>query len=240
MSPKLRGPYSGSGNRWFESTLPSSALRTLRAASLANLLCAGRLLSPPPTFDERSTGDISTADYARVHPKTAAGWRRWLRDNHDRAPGVWLVSYKAATGRERLSYDESIPEALCYGWIDSLNKPIDDERTILLFTPRRAGSGWSRSNKERIARLLKEGRMQPAGLAKIAAAKRDGSWTLLDGVEALAVPEDLRKALGPAGLRTFDMLTTGRKKEHLRSLVTAKRPETRAKRVAAIVKAIGA
>lgn len=125
---------------------------------------------------------------------------------------------------------------MCYGWIDSLNKPLDDERTALLFTPRKPGSGWSRTNKVRIARLMKQGLMQPAGLAKIAAAKRDGSWTLLDSVEAMQVPDDLRRALGPAGMRKFDALTPGRKKEHLRMLVTAKRPETRAKRIADIAR----
>ena len=146
--------------------------------------------------------------------------------------------YKAATGKARIRYEDSIPDALCYGWIDSVNKPLDDERTGLLFTPRRPGSGWSRTNKVRIALLLKEGRMQPAGLAKIAAAKRDGSWTLLDSVEAMQVPNDLRRALGVAGLRRFEALTPGRKKEHLRMLVTAKRPETRAKRVADIARAV--
>jgi uncharacterized protein YdeI (YjbR/CyaY-like superfamily) len=144
--------------------------------------------------------------------------------------------YKATTGKARLAYEDSIPDALCYGWIDSVNKPLDDERTGLLFTPRRPGSGWSRTNKVRIARLLKEGRMQPAGLAKIAAAKRDGSWMLLDSIEAMQVPNDLRRALGAAGMRKFEALTPGRKKERLRMLVTAKRPETRAKRVAEIVR----
>lgn len=146
--------------------------------------------------------------------------------------------YKAATGKARLTYEESIPDALCYGWIDSVNKPLDDERTGLLFTPRRPGSGWSRSNKDRIARLMKEGRMQPTRLAKIAAAKRDGSWTLLDSVEAMRVPADLRRALGAAGMRKFDALTPGRKKEHLRMLVTAKRPETRAKRITDVVRVV--
>ena len=180
----------------------------------------------------------SLNEYERVHPKTAAEWRRWLHQNHDKAQGVWLVSYKAATGKARMTYEESIPDALCYGWIDSVNKPLDDERTMLLFTPRRPGSGWSRTNKVRIAQLIKEKRMQPAGLAKIAAAKRDGSWTLLDSVEALEVPDDLRKALGTTGMRKFDALTPGRRKEHLRALVAAKRPETRAKRVAEIAIAV--
>jgi uncharacterized protein YdeI (YjbR/CyaY-like superfamily) len=179
---------------------------------------------------------MSAADYPQVHAKTAAEWRRWLRDNHVKARGVWLVAYKAGTGKARLTYEESIPDALCYGWIDSVNKPLDGERTALLFTPRKAGSGWSRTNKVRIAHLIKEGRMEAAGLAKIAAAKRDGSWTLLDSVEALEVPDDLRRALGAAGMRTFEALTPGRKKEHLRALVTAKKPETRAKRIALVVR----
>jgi uncharacterized protein YdeI (YjbR/CyaY-like superfamily) len=183
---------------------------------------------------------VSAAEYARVHAKTPAEWRRWLHDNHEKARGVWLVTYKAATGKARLGYDESISEALCYGWIDSVNKPLDHERTMLLFTPRKAGSGWSRTNKERIERLSKEGRMEPAGLAKIEAAKRDGSWNLLDGVEALEVPEDLLKALGVAGRRRFEALTPGRKKEHLRALVTAKTSATRGKRIADIVRAMRA
>jgi uncharacterized protein YdeI (YjbR/CyaY-like superfamily) len=183
-----------------------------------------------------SIGDSGAGALRRVHPKTAAQWRRWLHDNHDKTQGVWLVSYKAATGKARLRYEDSIPEALCYGWIDSVNRPLDHERTALLFTPRKAGSGWSRTNKVRISRLVKEGWMQPAGLAKIVAAKRDGSWTLLDSVEALEVPDDLRKALGAAGMRKFEALTPGRRKEHLRALVTARKPKTRAKRVAEIVR----
>ena len=177
-------------------------------------------------------------DHPKVHAKTAAEWRRWLAANHATARGVWLIGYKASTGKQHLSYDESIAEALCYGWIDSVIKPLDQTYTGLLFTPRRPGSGWSRTNKERIERLMRAGVMRPPGLAKIEAAKRDGSWTLLDSVEALTVPADLRRALGASGMRSFDALTPGRRKEHLRMLVTAKRPETRAKRVADIVRSL--
>lgn len=151
---------------------------------------------------------------------------------------MWLVTYRAATGKRSLRYEDTVVEALAYGWIDSLNRPLDDERTALLFTPRRPGSGWAKTNKARVARLIEEGRMAPAGLAKIAAAKRDGSWTLLDSVEALEIPNDLRKALGPAGSRAFKKLAAGRQKEHLAALVTAKRAETRARRVAAVVSAV--
>lgn len=181
---------------------------------------------------------MAAAEFPRVHPKSAADWRRWLEAHHQTANGVWLVEYKAATGRPRLGYEDSIAEALCFGWIDSVVKPLDDERTGLLFTPRKPGSGWARTNKARVARLMKDGRMRPAGLAKIEAAKRDGSWTLFDSVEALEVPSDLRKALGAARMRTFDALTPGRKKEHLRAIVTAKRPQTRAKRIAEIARAV--
>lgn len=179
---------------------------------------------------------VSPDKYARVHATTAAEWRRWLHENHDKANGVWLVSHKSSTGKPRITYEESIPDALAYGWIDSVNKPLDDERTMLLFTPRKPGSGWARTNKVRIAQLVKEGRMHSAGLAKIEAAKRDGSWTLLDSVEALEVPDDLRTALGAAGMRKFDALTPGRRKEHLRALVAAKRPDTRARRVGDIAR----
>jgi uncharacterized protein YdeI (YjbR/CyaY-like superfamily) len=183
---------------------------------------------------------MSAADYPRVHAKTSAEWRRWLRDHHAKERGAWLVSYRRVTGKPAVEYDDAVREALCWGWIDSVAKPLDDERTISLYTPRKAGSGWSRSNKDRVKALVAEGRMSAAGLAKIEAAKKDGSWTLLDTVEALTVPPDLRKALGAAGMKRFDALTAGRKREHLTALVTAKRPETRAKRVADIVRSLRA
>lgn len=181
---------------------------------------------------------MSAADYPRVHPKTAAEWRRWLREHHATAPGVWFVSYKRVTGKPFVEYEDAVQEALCYGWIDGQLKPIDDQRSSLLFAPRKPGSGWARTNKERVRRLIGEGRMQPAGLSKIEAAKSDGSWTLLDSVEALEVPADLRKALGAAGAKKFDALSASARKQHLYALVTAKRPETRAKRVADIVRRV--
>lgn len=184
---------------------------------------------------------MSVADYPSVHPKTVADWRAWLRSNHASARGVWLVSYKRATGRPFVEYEDAVLEALCYGWIDGQLRPIDDRRSSLLFTPRKLGSGWARSNKERVKRLIAEGRMLPAGLAKIEAAKKDGSWALLDSVEALAVPADLRKALATAGAaRKFDALSASARKQHLYALVTAKKPETRAKRIGDIVRSLRA
>ena len=182
---------------------------------------------------------MSATDYARVHLKTIDEWRAWLREHHATERGVWLVSYKRATKKPFIEYEDAVLEALCFGWIDGQLRPIDDARSSLLFTPRRRGSGWARSNKERVAKLTKEGRMQAAGLAKVVEAKKDGSWTLLDSVEALEVPADLRRALARAGLaRAFAGLGPGARKQHLYRLVTAKRPETRAKRIDAIVTAL--
>src|SRR6266567_5160424 len=126
-------------------------------------------------------------DHPRIHPKTREAWRAWLAANHAKHRGVWVTFFKQATGKRGLPYADAVEESLCYGWIDSVVKPIDDERYMQLFTPRKAGSGWSRSNQLRVERLLVEGVLAPAGLAVIEAAKRDGSWSKLDAVEDLVV-----------------------------------------------------
>lgn len=115
-----------------------------------------------------------------VHPTTVAQWRAWLRGNHERHDGVWFVSYKKHTGRPRVEYDDAVSEAVCWGWVDSLKRRLDDDRMMLRFTPRNAGTGWSASNKDRVARMMAAGRMRPAGLAKVDAAKADGSWDKFD------------------------------------------------------------
>ena len=184
---------------------------------------------------------MAVRDYPSVHAKTVGEWRAWLRENHATQRGVWLVSHKRASQKPFVEYEDAVQEALCFGWIDGQLRPIDDTRSSLLFTPRRPGSAWARSNKERVAKLTKEGRMRPAGLAKVAAAKKDGSWTLLDSVEALEVPADLERALAKArATKAFGALTPSLRKQHLYRLVMAKRPGTRAKRIEAIVKDVSA
>jgi uncharacterized protein YdeI (YjbR/CyaY-like superfamily) len=121
-----------------------------------------------------------------VQPEHRAEWRDWLAEHHATSDGVWLVSWKAATGRPRVPYEEAVEEALCVGWIDSLANTLDHERHLQLMTPRRPGSGWSRRNKERVERLTAAGLMRPAGLAAVAAAKADGSWRLLETVRLAA------------------------------------------------------
>ena len=168
------------------------------------------------------------------HPLAAADWRAWLAANHTRAEGVWLITYKKATGKPTLSYEASVEEALCFGWVDSKGGKLDDERTMLYFAPRKAGSGWSRPNKTRIERLMADGRMAPAGLAKIEAAQADGSWALLDAVENLEVPDDLAAEFAryPDARAHFDAFPRSARRGILEWIVQARTAPTRAKRVA--------
>ena len=172
-----------------------------------------------------------------VHPKSRAEWRKWLEKNHTRTEGIWLISYKKATGKPRVDYDESVEEALCFGWIDSKGNKLDDERTMLWFAPRRARTGWSKSNKERVAKLIKAKVMAPAGLAKINAAKKDGSWNALDAVEALEIPPDLAEAFSKNATAGgyFEAFPRSVKRALLEWISNARKPETRAKRIAETV-----
>lgn len=169
-----------------------------------------------------------------VHPLTRAEWRAWLHEHHERDAGVWFIAYKKATGKPRVEYDEAVEEALCFGWIDSKPQKLDAERSMLWFAPRKPGSGWSRVNKERIARLVAGGLMMPAGLAKIEAARQDGSWDALDAVEALEIPPDLAAALAayPNASTYFDAFPRSVKRGILEWISNAKKPETRANRIA--------
>ena len=141
-----------------------------------------------------------------VHPTSRQAWREWLSENHARQEGIWLVSFKKATGKPRLEYDETVEEALCFGWVDSKPSKLDEERSMLWFSPRKNGTGWSKLNKERVERLIKAGQMATSGLAKVKQAKKDGSWATLDAVEALLIPSDLASALAmsPPAAANFD------------------------------------
>ena len=168
-----------------------------------------------------------------VHPKSRQEWRLWLEKHQDRAEGIWLISYKKAIGKPRFEYSEAVEEALCYGWVDSKPRKLDDERSMLWFAPRKRGTGWSKPNKERVEKLIETGQMRPAGLAKVEAAKQDGSWTALDAVEALEIPADLDSALAanPVAREYFDAFPRSVKRGILEWIVNAKKPETRAKRI---------
>lgn len=168
------------------------------------------------------------------HPPTLADWRAWLEANHTRPDGIWLITYRRASSKATFTYEQAVEEALCYGWIDGHTKTLDEERGMQWYAPRRAGSVWARSNKERVARLIADGRMTPAGQAKIDAAQADGTWALWDSVDSLAVPDDLAAALAgyPDARANFDAFPRSARHAILGWIATAKRPETRAKRIA--------
>lgn len=168
-----------------------------------------------------------------IHPKNRAEWRAWLEQNHTRKEGIWLISYKKATGKPRFEYDEAVEEALCFGWIDSKPNKLDEERSLLWFAPRKLKTGWSKLNKERVERLIEQGLMMPAGLAKVEAAKQDGSWNALDAIEALEIPPDLEEALTTysEAKQNFEAFPRSVKRGILEWIAAAKKPETRAKRV---------
>lgn len=168
-----------------------------------------------------------------THPLSRAEWRAWLAENHTRTQGIWLISYKKATGQPRVEYDEAVEEALCFGWIDSKGNKLDDERSMLWFAPRKPRTGWSRPNKERVERLIAAGLMMPPGLAKIEAARQDGSWTALDAVEALEIPPDLAAALDgySAARGNFEAFPRSAKRGILEWIANAKTEATRAKRI---------
>jgi len=174
------------------------------------------------------------SELREVHPKTRAGWRSWLKKNHAKCKGVWLIYYRASTGRSRLSWEDAVREALCFGWIDSKVKPIDDERYKQMSTPRKPRSVWSKINKQYVAELVEAELMTDAGLRAVDVAKKNGSWSLLEPVDALIVPPDLQAALGKSkrAREAYEALSKSAKRAVLYPLYSAKREDTRARRLA--------
>ena len=172
-------------------------------------------------------------EFADFHPLSRDEWRDWLAENHAKAAGIWFVYYKKQTGKPRVSYDEAVEEALCFGWIDSLPRKFDDERSKLLFTPRKPKSVWSKLNKTRIERLIENGLMTELGLAKIEAAKANGSWNTLDEPDNLTIPADLAKELKGAkeAEKNFNRFSDSVKRTILAWIGSAKRAETRNARI---------
>ena len=169
----------------------------------------------------------------------AAAWRRWLTRHHDNPDGVWLtIAKKGTTKPTRLSYDDALVEALCFGWIDGQVRRNDGATYFQRFTPRRARSPWSRRNVEIAEKLIAEGRMHAAGLAHIERARSDGRWSAAyDGPASITVPDDLATALAaqPRAQAMFDILTSQNRYAVLYRISQAKRPETRARRIAEFV-----
>ena len=162
--------------------------------------------------------------------------RAWLADHYATSPGIWLVRFKKGRG-PHVTYDEVVEEALAVGWVDSLPRTLDDDRSMLLLTPRKPGSAWSAANKARIEKLTAAGLMTPAGTAVVEAAKASGRWNAIDDADALVEPPDLAAALdaAPAARASWDSFPRSVRRGALEQVLVAKTAVTRAKRIAVIV-----
>jgi uncharacterized protein YdeI (YjbR/CyaY-like superfamily) len=166
-------------------------------------------------------------------------WRSWLEEHHARTKEVWLIYYRASTGRPSLNYDDSVEEALCFGWIDSIIKKIDHEKYVRKFTPRRAGSKWSASNKSRVLRMIEAGRMTPAGIAKVDFVLDEVKEQVEPGMERpiLTLSEGLRQTLmgSVKAWQMFNCLPVSQQRQYIGWIMDAKKTETRQRRVKEVI-----
>jgi uncharacterized protein YdeI (YjbR/CyaY-like superfamily) len=187
---------------------------------------------------------VSAASDLPVLPfESAEAWEAWLREEHERSPGVWLKLAKKGSGIASVTYDEALHAALCHGWIDGQKQSLDDEYWLQKFTPRRGRSVWSKRNREKVAELIEAGRMQPAGLRQVELAKEDGRWeAAYDSPSTATVPEDFQRELdrNPAAAEFFGTLSSQNRYAILWRIQTAKKPETRARRIAELVAMLSA
>jgi uncharacterized protein YdeI (YjbR/CyaY-like superfamily) len=166
-------------------------------------------------------------------PASRKAWRQWLQKNHSVKQSVWIIQYKKKTNVATINWSDAVDEAICFGWIDSIRKSIDDEKFIQFFCRRKPKSVWSKINKAKVERLMYEGLITQAGYASIETAKQNGSWVILDEVEELVIPNDLLKAFKtlPGSKIFFLSLSKSVRKAILQWLVLAKKQETRQKRI---------
>ena len=167
-----------------------------------------------------------------------AAWRGWLERHHTAARGMWLVLLKAHVDEPSVTYAEAVEEALCFGWIDGQLRRIDDRSHAIRFTPRKPGSVWAKSNVARVEKLIAEGRMRPVGMALVEEAKRRGSWDEAVSERTETTPDDLQAALDadPAAAARWRTWAPSHRRQYVYCVLEAKRPETRTRRVAEIVR----
>jgi len=176
-----------------------------------------------------------------LHITNRDEWRAWLEANHATATEVWLIIYKKHTGKPGLSLEEAVEEALCFGWIDGVMHRIDDEKYALRYSPRKKGSIWSEVNKRRVRRLIKQGRMTEAGLAKNREAKANGQWRAAALREDTTnIPPDLKKALkaNQQTWRNFDRLAPSHQRLFIYWITSAKTDKTRWRRIQETVRLV--
>jgi uncharacterized protein YdeI (YjbR/CyaY-like superfamily) len=177
-------------------------------------------------------------DFERVQVESGAELRAWLEANHTRTQSIWLVIFKKHVADKHIPWAEVVEEALCFGWIDSLPRKLDADRMMLMLSPRRPGSPWSRLNKQRVERLIAANLMTPAGLAAIDRARQDGSWTIHDEAEELTIPDDLLQALAEnkVALSNFQAFNKSSRRGILWWIKSAKTNATRQSRISETVR----
>ncbi|MEQ8358736.1 MAG: YdeI/OmpD-associated family protein [Cytophagales bacterium] len=176
---------------------------------------------------------MSQSETTEFCPKNPSDWQNWLIENHKNEKGVWLIIYKKGSPKQNITWSEAVDEALCFGWIDSIKKPIDEEKYKHYYGPRKEKSIWSKVNKDKVENLIASNRIVEAGLKSIETAKKNGSWTFLDSVEALEVPIDLENefAKHKGSKEYYNSLSKSIQKGMLAWVKMAKRTETREKRI---------
>jgi uncharacterized protein YdeI (YjbR/CyaY-like superfamily) len=180
---------------------------------------------------------MPSPELKNYYARDRKAWRKWLEKNHAKSSGIWLIYNKRSSGKRRLEYNDAVEEALCFGWIDSTIRPLDDEKYMQRFTPRKPKSGWSGLNKQRVQRMIEQGLMTPSGLEKIETAKKNGSWESLDKIYApidqLQIPDELAKAFSrnKKAKNNFDNFPAFTRRQFLYWINAAKRDETRKARI---------
>jgi len=168
-----------------------------------------------------------------------SAWREWLRENHGIRREIWLIYYKKHTGKPSIPYDDSVEEALCFGWIDSIIKKLDEERFARKFTPRKPKSSWSETNKERARKMMRNGKMTEVGLAKIREAKKSGEWSRTPPKrKELVIPPYMKAALArnEKAQENFYNLAKSYRRQYVGWISSAKREETRKRRLAEVIR----
>lgn len=180
---------------------------------------------------------MSINDIETFYPKSKKEWRKWLEKNHVIKDSIWVLCYRKSANKPTVSWSDSVDEALCFGWIDSVKRKLDDERSIQFFSKRKPKSTWSKINKIKVQGLIEAGLMTEAGMKCIEIAKQNGWWNILDEVEELIVHKDLEAAfkLNTAAEEYYISLSKSNKKIILQYLVMAMREETRQKRIVELV-----
>lgn len=181
---------------------------------------------------------VKKEDIEMFYPQSSESWRNWLMANHTDKKSVWLVYYKKNAGMPTINQSLAADQALCFGWIDSVVRTLDENRYIQYFSPRKPNSTWSKVNKQKVVKLLEAGLITSSGLYSISIAKQNGSWELLDQVEELLIPKDLTAAFDnqPDGYEFYHSLSRSVKKSLLQWIALAKTAKTKDNRINEIVK----